>query len=254
MKRCFFVLLIFVKLLVLSPVLFASPTETMPVIILNDANKEPFTTEKNDGFLNVLLIEAFKRIGYKMDTVRLPAERGLLSANEGIVDGEVNRIAGMEKTYKNLRRVPEKLRDSDFCVLSKDESIVNTPEELEKHAVGYVKGWKIYEKMMSGSNHVITADNPPQLFRLLQLNRIDIALYTCLQGFYLAKEFNVENIKVLKPELVQRGMFLYLNKRYEHLLPSLTQVLKDIKKEGLYDKYYREKILSYYGGVEKQGL
>jgi len=215
----------------------AEETSLLPIITLNDANKEPYTTMNNDGFLDVVLIEAFRRIGYQFKKVRLPPERGLLSANEGIVDGEVNRIGGIEKIYTNLRRVPEKIRDSDFCVLSKNTDIKNHPKELGQYVVGYIKGWKIYEKMMAGSEMTITANDPQQLFRLLKINRIEVALYTCMQGFILAKENNIEGIKVLEPRLKQREMFVFLNKKHEDLLPKLSKALKNIKQEGLYDTW-----------------
>jgi len=234
-----------IMLLFFSLSAFADTSESLPVITLNDTNKTPYTTKSSDGFIDVLLTEAFKRIGYKYQAIRLPPERGLISANDGVLDGEVNRIAGIEKTYKNLRRVAEKIRDSDFCVLSKNANIVNSPQELKKYVVGYIKGWKIYEKMMLGSSNVITADNPQQLLRLLKIDRIDAALYTCLQGAIIAKNLNIEGVKVLEPRLKQRQMHLYLNKKYEHLVPALNQALQDIKQEGLYDNWYKEKILPY---------
>ena len=237
---------------VFSSTLVAKDKESLPVIVLNDANKFPFTTDNNDGFLNVLLIEAFKRVGYTLKTVRLPPERGLINANEEIVDGEVNRIAGIEKKYKNLLRVPEKIRDSDFCVLSKNANIINKPEELNNHVVGYIKGWKIYEKMMSESSNVIAASSPQQLFRLLKVNRVDAVLYVCLQGKILANQLDIKGVKVLKPLLKQRPMFLYLHKKHKALVPRLAQALKDIKQEGLYTKWYSEKILPYYKTIDAE--
>jgi len=223
----------------------AMAAEKLPVIVLNDANKFPFTTKNKDGFLDAVIIEMFKRVGYEVEMVKLPPERGLLSANQGVVDGEVNRIGGIEKSYKNLRRVAEPIRSSDFCVLSTNSKIVNNPESLSQHVVGYVKGWKIYEKMMLESTNVITANNPQQLFRLLKIGRIEAALYTCLQGAILSKNLDIKDIKVLQPQLTQRDMFVYLNKKHNHLVPALSKALQDIKREGLYDAWYKEKILPY---------
>lgn len=223
----------------------AIAVEKLPVIVLNDVTKFPYSSKNKDGFLDLILIEAFKRIGYALKTVKLPPERGLLSANEGIVDGEANRIIGIEKKYTNLRQVPEKIRDSDFCALSKNANIVNRPEFLRQNVVGYIKGWKIYEKMMAGSTRVITANDPQQLFRLLKIGRIEVALYACLQGAIISKELNIDNVKILQPQFTQRGVFVYLNKKHEHLVPALSKALKNIKREGLYDVWYKEKILPH---------
>lgn len=229
--------------LFLAPVV--NSAESLPVITLNDTNDPPYRTLNNDGFVDVVLLEIFKRIGYQVKTVSLPAERGLLNANEGIVDGEVNRIKGIDREYTNLRRVKERLRDSDFCVLSKNADIVNTPEVLKTQVVGYIKGWKIYDKMMSGAKNTVTANNTQQLFRLLKIGRIDVVLYTCAQGFYLAKKYGIENVVELTPKLKQRGMYIYLNKKHENLLPALSNALQSVKREGLYEAWYEEKIMPH---------
>ncbi len=245
MQKFFSVVSLFIIASFFSFPSLSKQTASLPEIVLNDTNKFPYTTANMQGFLDVLLVEAFKRIGYKLKTVRLPAERGLLSANEGIVDGEVNRIAGIEKIYKNLVRIPEQVRYSDFCVLSKNANIINSPEMLSQHVVGYIKGWKIYEKMMKDSNNIIMANNPQQLFRLLKIDRIEVALYTCLQGNILAKELSIEGVNILEPRLNQRTMHVYLNKKHSKIVPLLSQALQDIKQEGLYEKWYKEKILPF---------
>ncbi len=238
----------------LSTVSFISPTiasENVPTITLNDSNKEPFTTKARDGFLDIILTEAFRRIGYKLNTVQLPPERGLLAANEGIVDGDVNRIKGLEKTYPNLQRVPEKIRDSEFCALSKNNSISNTPNELKKRVVGHIKGWKIYDKMMATSKKVITASSPTQLFRLLEVNRIEVALYSCVEGLDLAQRLGINNIHILKPDFQQVKLFIYLNNKHANLIPQLSSALLLIKNEGLYDSVYQKKIFPYYEQLNK---
>jgi len=199
-----------------------------------------------------VLREAFQRIGYSLKTVQLPPERGLLSANAGIVDGEVNRIAGLTKIYENLIKVPEKIRDSEFCALSKDANIINSPEALNQRIVGHIKGWKIYEKMMSGSNNVITVSSPKQLFRLLEMNRIEVALYGCAEGIELARQLNMKNIHILNPAFTQTELFVYLNKRHVKLVAKLVKALREIKKEGLYERLYRVKIVLPYSKYTQQ--
>lgn len=246
MKKQGFLIAVFATLSIVLLPIPSQALEQMPVLTLNDSNHEPFTTKNNDGFTDIVLKEIFRRIGFRVNTVQLPPERGLLSANDGIIDGEVNRIAGLNKLYKNLVRVPEKIRDSEFCALSKDATIINTPDELNKRVVGHIKGWKIYDKMMEKSAKVITANSPQQLFQLLKINRIEVALYACAEGIERAKRLDMKDIHVLKPLFSQTELFIYLNKRHSSLVPKLGKALYDFKKEGLYMQLYREKILPYY--------
>ena len=61
-------------------------------IELNVTGKPPLNTPDRTGFMDQVAKEALSRIGISLITVQLPAERGLLEANGGIVDGEMSRI------------------------------------------------------------------------------------------------------------------------------------------------------------------
>lgn len=224
---------------------FAQMSASKPYLTINTISQPPFTTNNKDGFLDLLLAEAFKRVGVSFKIVNLPAERGLIAANDEIIDGDLPRIKGLSKHYKNLVMVPEKVRDTDFCALSKNPAISARPDELKKHVVGYIKGWKMYDKMMTNSKKVITADSAEQLFRLLKLNRIEVALYNCINGIAVSRKMEIKGIKILQPTFPKGEMYLYLNKKHIKLVPLLSKALHDIKTEGIYKNLYRKKILPH---------
>lgn len=239
--------LVSVLFLSLAPVRAAE----LPELVLNDANEPPFTTPDGKGFLDAVAGEAFRRAGVRLRLVKLPAERALLDANAGIEDGELNRIAGLEAQYPNLIRVPEKLVDWTFAAFSKDASIPGRWDAIRQHVVGYIRGWKIYERELVGAPNVITTVDAAQLFRLLELDRIDIALYGREAGDALIRTRHLEDIHALHPALATREMFMYLNRRHAALVPKLVQALRAIKAEGLYDRLYREKVLAVMVETEK---
>jgi polar amino acid transport system substrate-binding protein len=216
-----------------------------PVLRINDTNEPPFTTPAGDGFLDLVAGEAFRRAGVELKLVKLPAERALLNANAGSEDGDLTRIAGIERQYPNLVRVPEKLVDWEFTAFSKNARIAGHWEVIRAHSVGYIKGWKIYEQQMTGATQVITADDSDQLFRLLRLDRIEVALYARWMGLALIRRQDLRGVRALEPALVTREMFIYLHKRHASLVPALAAALRAIKSEGLYDRWYREKVLTY---------
>jgi polar amino acid transport system substrate-binding protein len=76
-------------------------------IVLNTTGNAPLNTPDQQGFVDLVATEAFRRIGVTVKTVKLPAERGLINANQGIHDGEMLRVGGLEKIYPNLIMVPE---------------------------------------------------------------------------------------------------------------------------------------------------
>jgi polar amino acid transport system substrate-binding protein len=230
-------------LLCALPVAFATEK---PVLELNDTNDPPFTTEDRNGFLDVVAGEAFRRVGVELRLVKQPAERALINANAGVLDGDLTRIAGLKKQYPNLVRVPEKLVDWEFTAFSKDASIPSNWTAIRQHSVGHIKGWKIYEQNLSGAERVVTADDPEQLFRLLELNRIEVALYMRWMGLALIRQHGLKDVHVLAPPLATREMFIYLNKRHADLVPRLADALRAMKRDGFYERATRDKLLPYH--------
>lgn len=223
----------------------ASPCRAeLPVLVLNDVNAPPFTTHDNQGFLDAVAGEAFRRAGVRLRLVKLPAERGLINANTGTDDGDLTRIAGLDARYPNLVRVPEKLIDYEFVAFSKNAALPATWDALRAQPIGHIRGWKIYESQLAGALMVVASDDSSQMFRQLQLNRIDVALYERWLGLSLLKQQGIKGIHPLDPSLGKREMFIYLNKRHAALVPKLAEALRAIKAEGLYDRLYREKVLS----------
>ncbi|HEX7971713.1 MAG TPA: transporter substrate-binding domain-containing protein, partial [Thiobacillus sp.] len=161
--------------------------------------------------------------------------------------GDLVRIAGLEARYPNLVRVPEKLLDWEFAAFGKDAALPARWETLRTRSVGYIRGWKLYEQQLAGAPHVVTAEDSAQLFRQLQHDRIEIALYARWQGLSLIQREGLKGVHVLEPPLATREMFIYLNKRHAALAPRLAEALRAIKAEGLYDRLYRDKVLSLAG-------
>ncbi|MFP5410574.1 MAG: substrate-binding periplasmic protein [Gammaproteobacteria bacterium] len=216
----------------------------LPVLVLNDTNEPPFTTADGRGFLDLVAGEAFRRAGVRLKLVRLPAERGLINANAGLDDGDLTRIAGLEAAYPNLIRVPEKLIDWDFCAFSKQSLPGASWESLRPRSLGLIRGWKIYERQYADAASVVTAEDSAQLFRQLERERIEVALFERWQGLARIKRERLTGVRVVEPSLARREMYIYLHKRHAALVPRIADALRDIKTEGLYDRLYRDKVLT----------
>jgi polar amino acid transport system substrate-binding protein len=232
----------FLAIVLLLPIANAAEP---PVLVLNDTNEPPYTTPDRTGFLDVIAGEAFRRAGVGLRLVKLPPERGLINANDGVEDGDLTRIAGLEKQYPNLVRVNEKLVDWVFTAFSKDASITPNWPALRQRAVGHIKGWKIYEQALAGAERVTTADDAEQLFRLLDLGRIEVALYERSLGALLIRQQDIKGVQPLTPPLATRDMFIYLHKRHAALAPRVAEALRAMKREGYYQRVYDEKLRPY---------
>lgn len=223
---------------------YANANDSFP-IILNDTNEPPFTTAQKDGFLDVIATEAFRRVGATLQLIKLPAERGLINANAGIEDGDMVRIAGLEKLYPNLIRVPEKIIDWEFVAYGKNPGVPATWPVIRGYTVGHITGWKIYEHKLKGAKQVVSINGPAQMFNLLGRGRIDIALYARWMGQAYIKQLNLKGIHELKPALAKKEMFIYLHKHHANLAPKLAKALRALKQEGFYGRVEKEKLSAY---------
>lgn len=224
---------------------YSSHAENEITLVLNDPTDAPYTTKDRNGFFDVIVGEAFRRAGLRLALVKLPAERGLMNANSGIEDGDLSRIAGMEKKYPDLVRIPEKLISMDFVAFSRQPKPAEASWTiLAQFKVGFIKGWKIFENNLLPATQITTVDNPEQLLRLLEKNRIEIALYDRWMGTAMAKQMQIHNVRVVEPPLASREMFIYLHKRHTDKVPAIAAALRAIKTEGLYTRVCREKFLA----------
>jgi len=219
------------------------------VLRINNTNAPPYTTRQRDGFLDVIAAESFRRAGARLQLIELPAERGLLNANAGIDDGDLTRIAGLEKKYPNLVRVDEVLIDWVFSAFSRHYSGPAKWDSLRQRSIGHIRGWKIYETALAGAGNVTQAQDALQLFRLLALGRIDVALYERALGAHLLKTSGQHSIRALDPPIYRKDMYIYLNRKHAALAPRIATALRDLKKEGVYQRVYNEKIRPYRGSL-----
>jgi len=221
----------------------ASQAANVPTLVLNDTNAPPYTTEAEDGLLDIVAGEAFRRAGLHLKLVHLPAERGLLNANEGIEDGDLTRIAGLEKIYPNLIRVPEKLIDWHFVTFAHQTKLgISSWGALENLTVGHIRGWKIFEKNLKPGTAISLVDTEAQLFTMLDKNRIDVALYEHWMGLAWAEKMGIKNIHVAEPPLAVREMYIYLNKRHADKVPAIAAALHALKAEGFFTRVCMQKL------------
>lgn len=232
--------LYFISWVFLLSVIFLGTVQadSTKTLVLNTAGNAPLNTPDQKGFTDLVVIEAFKRIGISVKTVKLPAERGLKNSNLGIEDGEVIRVSGLDKIYKNLIMVPEKIMDGVFVAFSKKDIDLSAGwSALQPYSVVFINGWKIFEKNVPPSTNIEKVRTADLLFPMLNLDRADVVLYEQWGGLYLLAGYQPTSIKKLDPPLASRGLYMYLNKKHKDLVPKVTDALRQMKSDGTYQKF-----------------
>lgn len=180
----------------------------------------------------------YERAGLKANFIALPHNRSLISANEGVVDGDVGRVPSVEEKYPNLVRIDIQLMDLKGAVYTiRPEIEVYEDGLLDSHRVGYVLGVRWPQKRMEGKK-AITARDYPSLFEMLLQDRVDLLLATEASAESVMKELGdrADNIRKLQPFIFTAPIFHYVNKRHIDIVPQLEKALKDLVNEGYWTR------------------
>lgn len=220
---------------------FLLEPEQRSQLTLSTAQIPPRTRPDGSGFEDLIIREAFGRLGVTVQVEHLPSERAMINANAGIDDGVFARVAGLEEIYPSLIRVPEPVTTFEFSAFTKT---VNTKlrewKDLHPYHVGIINGWKILEAKITGVQSLTKVKDEVALFSLLAGDRVDIIVYDKLQGLTLMEVRHLRNIRILEPPLAVRPMYLYLNKKHQDLVPQLGKVLKEMRDSGSIDRITAE--------------
>ncbi|SOB59033.1 conserved exported protein of unknown function [Pseudodesulfovibrio profundus] len=205
---------------------------------VNTSIKPPFSTVDETGCIDQLLKELGKRLDQQINLVRLPPERALIVINEGKSDMELPRIAGLEKKYPNLVMVPEKVLDYHFVAFSRTKTKYDSWDDLKGMRVGYIIGWKIFEKNVPPEADVTKLRQPLQLMEMLEQGRIDVALYERAAGQHIIHEKGFTTIETFCTPLADRPMYLYMHNKHADIVPVVASHLRAMKEDGTYSKIF----------------
>lgn len=218
-------------------ILFIPSILCAATLSLNTAHVSPRSTPDGKGFEDLIVKEAFRRISNEIKIIHSPSERCLVNANNGIDDGNFARIAGLEAMYPNLVMVPEPIASFEFAVFSKKKNIrVNGWNSLKPYKTGIITGWKILETNLGPLPLLYRATDQQSLFDMLEQDRIDVAVFELAEGKEIVRQREKTAIRPIKQLLDKRDMFIYMNKRHSALIIPLSNALKDMKRDGTFQR------------------
>lgn len=200
-------------------------------LIVNTGFTPPVST-----VFNRILTHATQKMGVTLEFHEMSGERALALADQGVADGECCRIPEIVlREYKNLLPVSEGVFQVNFSAFTKQPNVViNRWEDLKPYSVGTVTGWKILVQNMQkvAPRESIVLDTPDSLFRMLDQDRVEIALLGELSGLDVLTRLDIKGVKTLNPPLASHTLYLMLNKRHANLVPKFTETLKAMHADG----------------------
>ncbi len=181
-----------------------------------------------------VLEEAYGRAGLELRLQYYPAERAIQLANAGRIDGDLQRIPGVEQQYPNLVPVPVVLTQAEFMVFSRQVPVaINSWESLKPYKLAHIRGIKAIEEKLPPGVQAEAVDSPSNEFKMLKAGRVDLVIQERILGLGTAREQGIDDLVVMEPPLLTQPFYHYLHKKKRALVEPLTQALHAMEKEGV---------------------
>ena len=185
----------------------------------------------------LILTEAYQRLGIKMNVVYLPSERAIWSANKKFTDGVLFRAAGIENKFPQLHQVNVPLLTTKISAYSKGKRFkINGWESLNAYQIAYLRGLKAVEiNTAQIKSQTFRVNSLAQAMKMLDAGRVDLVL---------AGNFNDSNesfaafpdVTVLKPAIAEFPVYHYLHQQHLALVPKLEAVLTEMQTDNTINK------------------
>ena len=187
------------------------------------------------GMGDMLLERAYQELGLTLKTMTLPSRQALRLANLGMIDGDMFRVSEVvEPLYPNLVRVPYPLLRGSFRVVTLDADITHWDKARfirEGRRVAVRRGVLMAEALADGLN-VIHTNDYDQLASLVRLGRVDLALFSDIEGFGPHKATTWHDLRVLDEPALEYDLYHYVHRKHRARAVALAAVLRRMDESG----------------------
>lgn len=204
----------------------ARPADKLP-LSLSCTDTDPSTLVSA-----LVLREAYQAIGQVFTLHSYPPAQALSATNDGLTDGALHRIEGLEKSFPNLLRVPVAInRTEPIAVVKRSDILIQDWSSLGKYRVGIVRSIVVYEQRTAGMD-VTRLEHLPQLLGMLDRNRLDVVVDDRLDVLAALRDPAFRDLRPQAAPIEVIPLYHYLHKRHRRWLPQLKAALEKMQRSG----------------------
>jgi len=195
--------------------------------------------------------EAFKRLGIPVEITAFPTQRLSVLADQGHVDGDVARVHGYAAAHPDLVRVEESTLGVVFALFTTQPALqLKRLEDLRESGLRgiYLRGVGICANTLKPfvpADRLLDITEEVQGLNMLLAGRSD---FYCTSDLGIQSMLNLPEFKHVAPlrTLLAIGdvipLYAYLHRKHAALVPRLAIVLRQMKAEGLVERYRLESL------------
>lgn len=189
-----------------------------------------FDPGPQDHAVGARLSAAYAKLGRRVEFVVLPGERALRATLAGATDGELIRVAGLERKHPQLVRVPVPLAGMQTRVYARRGSTFRPDagwEALRPYLFAYARGTRLIAERVAGMHGASPVDSVGQAFAMLAARRVDLVVAEHGDGEANLRRLGLQHrVVVVEPPLETTPLYHYLNRRHAALVPALADALR----------------------------
>jgi polar amino acid transport system substrate-binding protein len=188
-----------------------------------------------------IITEMYKRIDIPIKFKSAHATRSLVLANVGKADGELLRVKGLDKKFKNLMRIefPIVKMTMKAITLNSKKKIVEI-KELHKYPLAFHRGFQLLEKIFKNHKNLHRLTNSRQVYKMVNSKRIDYGVIIDELSGHLTNNKAFKNIKKININFPTVMLYHYINRKHIHLAPKLLKALNEMKEKKVFQKLKEE--------------
>jgi polar amino acid transport system substrate-binding protein len=192
--------------------------------------------------LSEVYTKILKLMGIEFEYKNLPARRASEASNSGEVDGELTRVYSYNDKYTNLIRVEEANHQAVFAAYAvKPEFSFKGWESLKGYNIDCRRGIKVCVNNVSRVTMMYEINTVEQIVMRLK-NGYSDAFVTHAGHFddYMKSDLFVQMDK--EKEIRKAGVMqiitahAFLHKKHKALVPQISELLKQMKQTGEYQR------------------
>jgi polar amino acid transport system substrate-binding protein len=181
----------------------------------------------------LLITDIYQRAGLNAKIQPLPGARANAMALVGEKDGEVARVQAYASKNTSLIKVEPAYYYLTTTAFAKgDKAItIRSKDDLKKYRVGIVRGIAHAEAATEGIATLQVLRDYDQMYRMLDADRIDVAIDTGVNGAHIVKRLGLKGIQPVG-ELARLDLFNILAPAKTALAPKIAAAIKSLKDSG----------------------
>ncbi len=192
-----------------------------------------------------VLQEISDKIGHKIELITLPIKRAKIMLLKGQIDAELVRIIEYQSDSESLIMISEPIAQLPFYAYSIRSDIkTKTPQDIDKLKQLKIVGLRGQEfpKVFFNDSDLFYVDSVKSGFLFLHKERADVFIVDGISASTALNTLEQEKLGInrLEPPLAIINRHTFFSPENAEIAKKYEQALIEIKKEGIYDKIFRE--------------